>query len=107
MPANGRWDLIRRLKVKVHAYAQPNRLTTTVPSNTAMCFHFKLLHLSYHEEDIRNADRNIDKLTDSFIYRIRDTGKNAGVLGRIMYYCHRVSTQLLLTLWRRIFFFKF
>jgi hypothetical protein len=66
--------------IKVHSYAQPDRLTTQVPSNTATCFQFKILHLSYLEGDIRNADWNISKLT--VLYRIRDTGKYVAVLGR-------------------------
>jgi hypothetical protein len=49
--------------IKVRTCAQPDRLTTKVPSNTAMCFQFKILHLRCLERDIRNAERNISKLT--------------------------------------------
>ena len=73
--------------IKVHTYVQPDRLTTTVPSDTATCFNFKILHLSRHAGDIPNADRNISRLTDSIIHRIRDTGKNVAVLGRITFRC--------------------
>jgi hypothetical protein len=68
--------------IKVLGYAQPGRLTTKAPSNTATCFQFKIPHPSYLEGDIRNAGWNIFKLTDSFIHRLRDTGKNVSVLGR-------------------------
>lgn len=71
--------------IKVHTYAQSDRLTSTVPSNTATSSLFKILHLSYYEGDIRNADWNISKLTDSFIHRIMDTGKAVAGIGRITF----------------------
>jgi hypothetical protein len=42
--------------IKVHPYAQPDRLTTKVPTNIAMFLQFKILHLRYLEGDIRNAE---------------------------------------------------